>query len=322
MKYSSKELLIIGQDVISIEIAELMKVKNSLDVNFCKSIKLIANRKGKVIVSGVGKSGIIAQKISATLNSTGTVALFLHPTDALHGDIGTVHKDDIVILLSKSGNTHELKDFVTALKKINVKIIAITSSKKNYLKSNSDLTIEVDIEKEACVLDLAPTSSTTAMLAIGDALCVALYKENGFTISDFALTHPAGDLGKKLLLKISDVMRKNNDIPIVQTNSTFKEVIIEISKKRIGATLVLKNKLIGIITDGDLRRFFEKDLTIEDIVAEDVMTINPLTIKHDVLCIAGLELMELHKRTHLPVTDSNGKLIGIIHIHDLIDLGF
>lgn len=323
-KLTQTDIIKIGQEVVSAEAEGLLDLQKSLDKNFSRTVELVAKCKGKIILCGVGKSGIIASKISATMNSTGICSVLLHPLEALHGDIGVVRKDDLAIMLSKSGNTQELKNLVPALKKIGVKIVSITSTEENFLSQNSDTSIYVPVRQEACLLGLAPTTSTTLMLAIGDAIAVAAYRLKGFTVQDFANTHPAGNLGKKLLLTLGSVMRSGRDIPTVQESANLQEVIMEISKKRIGATLVVgKKKLVGIITDGDIRRcfqaIFDKNISIKKIKANQIMTPSPVTTKPDTMGISGLEIMEAKKITHLPVVDANETIIGIVHIYDLIE---
>jgi arabinose-5-phosphate isomerase len=271
----------------------------------------------------MGKSGLIARKIVATLNSTGTAAIYLHPTDALHGDLGMVRKEDVVIIISKSGSTEEIAKLMPMFKRLGVKLIAMSGNPNSSLVKQSDIFLNISVKEEACPHDLAPTSSTTATLVMGDALSVALLQKRGFTAEDFALLHPGGSLGKRLSLKIDEIMIKGDGVPVVKENSSIKDIILEMTSKRLGTTCVVDNagKLSGIITDGDLRRLLEKTMDVKHLVATDIMSKKPKVTEKDYLASFALQLMESHKITSLIITDKNKKPIGIVHLHDLINLG-
>ncbi|MCH8325515.1 MAG: KpsF/GutQ family sugar-phosphate isomerase [Bacteroidetes bacterium] len=312
-----------GKEVIRIEAEAVANLINSIDNQFAKAVDVIYNSKGRVVFSGMGKSGLIARKIVATLNSTGTAAIFLHPTDALHGDLGMVRKEDIVILISKSGESPEIVNLLPLFKRLKVVLIAMTANPKSSLSKKCDILLNIAVKEEACPHDLAPTASTTVTLVLGDALSVALLQKNGFTVEDFAFLHPGGSLGKRLSLKISEIMIKDHNIPIVEEETNIKDAILEITSKRLGATCVVDQKRIlkGIITDGDLRRLLEKSLSIDGLKAKDIMTSNPKVLEQDYLASFALQQMENHKITTLVITDSEKKPIGMIHLHDLINLG-
>jgi len=320
---SEDQIIAKGKEVIRIEAEAVSGLMNSINKEFVKAVKIIFNSKGRVVFTGMGKSGLIARKIVATLNSTGTAAIFLHPTDALHGDLGMVRKDDIVIVISKSGNTEELMDLVLMFKRLKVKLIGMLGDKNSKIGKKSDIVLEVGVKEEACPYDLAPTASTTAALAMGDALAISLLELRGFTPEDFALLHPGGSLGKRLSLKISEIMYSGNDFPRVNEDTPINDVIYEISSKRLGTTSVINKKgvLTGIITDGDLRRLLEKKNSIKGLVAKDVMTADPKTIQSDYLASFALQQMEKFKITSLIVSNEKLKPVGIIHLHDLVKLG-
>ncbi|QKG80333.1 KpsF/GutQ family sugar-phosphate isomerase [Tenuifilum thalassicum] len=308
-------------DTIKSEAAAIEQLANYIDDNFEKTIHEIFNGKGRVIVTGIGKSAIIASKIVATLNSTGTPAIFMHAADAIHGDLGIIQPDDIIICLSKSGNTPEIKVLVPLIKNLGNRLVGIVSNTNSYLAQKADYVIRATVEREACPNNLAPTSSTTAQLVIGDAIAVCLLKLRGFTPADFARFHPGGSLGKKLYMRVSDIYTQEN-VPKVNLDDTLPSVIIEISSKRLGATAVLDNngKLQGIITDGDLRRMLQKNISTEGITAKEIMSVNPKTITPDELAINAFNLMEQHKITQLLVVENN-KYLGVIHIHDILREG-
>jgi arabinose-5-phosphate isomerase len=289
--------------------------------DFEKTVELISTTKGRVVISGIGKSAIIAQKIVATLNSTGTPASFLHAADAIHGDLGAVQQNDIVIIISKSGNSPEIKVLVPLIKNFGNTIIAMIGNIDSYLAKHADLILNTTVEQEACPNNLAPTTSTTAQLVMGDALAVCLMELNGFSSDDFAKFHPGGSLGKKLYLRVDDLY-KDNEKPAVKAMQTLKEVIVEMTGKRLGVTAVVdnENKLLGIITDGDLRRMLEKGSSLEKVNAMDVMTANPKTIEADALAVDALDLMRKKEITQLVVT-SQDRYLGIIHLHDLVKEG-
>ncbi len=312
-----------GKEVIRIEAAAVADLQNSINEDFVNAVETIFASKGRVVLTGMGKSGLIARKIVATFNSTGTAAIYLHPTDALHGDLGMVRSDDVVILISKSGETEEISNLLPMLKRLNVKLIAISNNKESRLARECDIFLSISVKEEACPYDLAPTASTTATLALGDALAVSLLKKRNFTAKDFAFLHPGGSLGKRLSLKIKEVMITGDRIPKVNKDTSIKDVIFEITSKRLGTTCVLdkSGNLAGIITDGDLRRLLEKTLDISGLYAKDVMTSKPKVLKEDFLASFALQQMENFKITSLVITDDANKPVGIIHLHDLINLG-
>ncbi|MGK9368537.1 KpsF/GutQ family sugar-phosphate isomerase [Melioribacter sp. Ez-97] len=320
---SEEQIIAKGKEVIKIEGNAVLGLEKSIDGSFVKAVKIILSSKGRVVFTGMGKSGLIARKIVATMNSTGTAAIFMHPTDALHGDLGMVRKDDVVIMISKSGNTDELLNLVPMFKRIDVKIIGMIGAKESKLGRECDVCLNVSVEQEACPHDLVPTASTTAALAMGDALAIALLEMRGFTPEDFALLHPAGSLGKRLSLRIEEIMIKGKDVPVVNEDTPLKDTIYEITSKRLGTTCVVDRNglLTGIITDGDLRRLLEKTLDLKDLKASDVMTVNPKTIKPDLLASFALQEMEKYNITSLIVIDDYKIPVGIVHLHDLVKLG-
>ncbi|WP_339884299.1 KpsF/GutQ family sugar-phosphate isomerase [Polaribacter vadi] len=290
-------------------------------MDFENAVKYIYNFKGRVIVTGIGKSANIATKIVATFNSTGTPAVFMHAADAIHGDLGNVLEDDVVICISKSGNTPEIKVLVPLIKNYGNKIIAITGNIDSFLGKNADFTLNTYVEKEACPNNLAPTTSTTAQLVMGDALAVCLLELKGFTSKDFAKYHPGGALGKRLYLRVSDLIEKN-DLPQVSESDTIAKVIVEISEKRLGVTAVVKDKkVIGIITDGDIRRMLSKTTKIDDFVAKDIMGKNPKTIHKDAMAVEALDTMENNSITQILAVDDANNYVGVVHLHDLIKEG-
>lgn len=307
----------------SVLLAESKSIENSinfLDSQFAAAVEAIYQTKGKLIITGIGKSAHIAEKIVATLNSTGTPSYFLHAAEAVHGDLGLLSPDDIVLCISKSGNSPEIKVLLPLLKRDGNQLIGMTSNPNSYLAQQSDFVVNAYIENEAEPNNLAPTNSTTVQLALGDAIAVCLMKIRQFTADDFAKYHPGGALGKKLLLKISAILDKENQ-PKVNSNSDIQSVIIEISGKRLGVTAVLDgDKLTGIITDGDIRRMLQNNTQFMQLKAKDIMTPNPKTIDTDHLVSEALDMMENHQITQLLVTD-NGKYTGVIHLHDIIKGG-
>ncbi len=320
---TSNEIIKNGKEVIRIEAEAISNLSASINDQFVNAINVISESKGRVVLTGMGKSGLIARKIVATLNSTGTAAIYLHPTDALHGDLGMVRKEDVVVLISKSGNTEEVANLLPMLKRIGVKMIAMCGNENSRLAQECDIFLDISVKEEACPHDLAPTASTTATLAMGDALSVALLQKRNFTIEDFAFLHPGGSLGKRLSLQISEIMIKGERIPIVKEETSLKDVIIEITSKRLGTTCVVDEQgiLTGIVTDGDLRRLLEKTLDIKNLKAKDVMTKKPKVLKENYLASFALQQMENYKITSLIITDNENKPSGIVHLHDLINLG-
>lgn len=320
---SPEEIIEEGKKVIRIEADSINNLANLIDENFANACLKIFESKGRVVFTGMGKSGLIARKIVATLNSTGTPSIFMHPVDALHGDLGMVRKEDVVIIISKSGNTEELIELVFMLKRMNIPIISMVGNIESKIARESDFVLDVSVKEEACPHDLAPTASTTAALVMGDALAISLLEMRGFTAEDFALLHPAGSLGKRLSLRISEIMYKGEDVPIVKSNSSLKDAILVMTYKRLGMTCVVeeRNKLVGIITDGDLRRLLEKNLDINNLKAADVMTKNPKTTKAYYLASLALQKMENHKITALIIVDDEQTPVGVVHLHDLVKLG-
>ena len=310
-----------AKETILLESAAIANLAKLLDENFEKAVNFILNSNGRVIVTGIGKSANIATKIVATFNSTGTPAIFMHAADAIHGDLGNVQKNDIVICLSKSGNTPEIKVLVPLIKNYGNKIIAITGNVDSFLGKNADFPLNTFVEKEACPNNLAPTTSTTAQLVMGDALAVCLQDLRGFTKKDFAKYHPGGALGKRLYLRVSDLIT-NNQIPKVNASDSIAKVIVEISERRLGVTAVLENeRIVGIITDGDLRRMLSKTTDINHFTAKDIMGKNPKTIQENAMAIAALEKLESNNITQILVVDAQEKYIGVVHLHDLIKEG-
>ncbi|MCB0732005.1 MAG: KpsF/GutQ family sugar-phosphate isomerase [Ignavibacteriae bacterium] len=312
-----------GKKVIDLELGEIAELAKRINGSFVEAVRLIYESNGRVVFTGMGKSGLIARKIVATLNSTGTAAIYMHPTDALHGDLGMVRKGDIAIIISKSGATEELINLISMFKRMDVKIIGFLGNGKSKIAKECDIVLDVSVKEEACPHDLAPTSSTTVSLVLGDALAVAVLELRGFTADDFALLHPAGSLGKRLSLKISEIMYKSDDLPIVKENALIKDTILEMTAKRLGATCIINesNKLIGIVTDGDLRRQLEKSLNLMDLKASDIMSKNPKTIKEHLLASFALQKMESFSITSLIVVNENDEPIGLVHLHDLVKLG-
>ena len=299
---------------------ELAANKNFFDMN--KAVDLIMNCKGKLIVTGVGKSGLVGTKIAATLASTGTSSFFLHPTEAMHGDLGMIGKDDLILALSYSGESEELIQILPHLKRFDIPMIAMAKNDQSTLAKYADIFFNISVTKEACPLDTAPTSSTTLTMAMGDALAVALMKKRDFQKSDFASFHPGGSLGKKLFVKVSDLMRTDN-LPIVSRETDLKDAIVTMSEGRLGNVIVTdsEHSVVGLLSDGDLRRsLMNEDFTLNCKV-EDVATMNPKTLNEDILASDALEIIEQYKIQLLIITDENNKLKGVLHIHDLVEAG-
>jgi arabinose-5-phosphate isomerase len=316
-----KNIIGIAQNTIRQEANAINNLYDTINTDFEKAVTLILNCKGRLVISGIGKSAIVAQKIVASLNSTGTPSLFLHAADAVHGDIGMVQPDDIVMIISKSGDSPEIKVLVPIIKNFKNCLLAMCCNMESYLAKAADIALNTTVSEEACPNNLAPTSSTTAQIVIGDALTVCLMESRGFNSDDFAKFHPGGTLGKKLYLHVADLFI-NNEKPVVSSESFLKDVILEITKKRLGVTVVLNesNDLAGIITDGDLRRMLEKDLYNADVKAKEIMTTDPKTIESTELAVTALDIMRKKNITQLVVT-TEGKYVGIIHLHDLIREG-
>lgn len=307
--------------IILEESQSISNLSRYLDDTFATIVKEILTTKGRLVVTGIGKSAIIATKIVATMNSTGTPALFMHAAEAIHGDLGMIQKDDIILCISKSGNTPEIKVLIPLLKRGGNKLIAMVSDKNSYLAEHSDYILYAHVDREADINNLAPTNSTTAQLVMGDTLAMCLLEQRKFSPQDFAKYHPGGALGKRMYMHVDDIFVADN-APKVYPNQSISEVIIEISSKRLGATAVTDkdNQLLGIITDGDLRRMLEKSTNINDKKAEDIMSVNPKTISRNELAIKAFEQMEKNSITQLVVTDGN-KYLGLIHLHDLLKEG-
>lgn len=317
---SPEEIKKIALQTLEIEANSIRGLYDFINEDFIATVRLILNSKGRVVISGIGKSANIAQKIVATLNSTGTPSIFMHAADATHGDLGNIQHDDVVICISKSGNTPEIKSLVPLIKNFGNPIIALTGNKESFLGKQADYILNTYVEKEACPNNLAPTSSTTAQLVMGDALAVCLLESRGFNSNDFAKFHPGGALGKKLYLKVSDIY-PSNDKPEVKPGTSVKDVIIEISSKRLGVAAVTDNgQLVGIVTDGDLRRMLEKSIEIDALQAKDIMTSSPKTISGNELAVNALEVMQQNNITQLIVVE-NTEYAGVIHLHDLLKEG-
>jgi arabinose-5-phosphate isomerase len=309
-----------ARETLLIESESVKNLTNYLDEGFTKIVETLFASKGRVVFTGIGKSANIANKLVATFNSTGTPALFMHAADAIHGDLGLVQKDDVVICISKSGNSPEIKALVPLVKNMGNLLIGMVGNLQSFLALQSNMVLNTTVAEEACPNNLAPTSSTTAQLAMGDAVAVCLMKLKGFTSNDFAKYHPGGALGKKLYLRVEDVLRE--ELPQVDRSATIKQVIVEISSKRLGATTVIEgNKLIGIITDGDLRRMLEKGLSIETTLASDVMSATPKTILVDALAVEAFQIMESANIMQLIAVDEQQIPKGIIHLHDILKEG-
>ena len=316
----------IGKNVIQIEARAVLAIADRINEQFETAVKTILDCKGRLIVLGIGKSGLISQKIASTMASTGTPAHFVHPGDAFHGDLGMITKEDVVLMISNSGGTHELVQIIPAIRKKGVPIIGMIGKKASTLYNGVDVVLDTSVEEEACTLDLAPTASTTATLAMGDALAVALLESRGFNAQDFAELHPGGSLGKKLLLTLDQLVHTGNEVPFVHTETSVKDALLTISDKGLGVTGVLDNEdnLIGIITDGDIRRGLEKGGdNIFNQTAEFLMSKKPISVASDTLAIAALELMEKYNITSLFVYSSPdlSKPDGIVHIHDILKTG-
>ena len=315
-----QQIIASAQKTITIEQEAIAHLNSLIDLEFAQAVAAIYKSDGRVIITGIGKSAIIAQKIVATLNSTGTPSIFMHAADAIHGDLGTIQINDIVICISKSGNTPEIKVLVPLIKNTKNTLIAITSNRDSFLGTEADFVLHAFAKAEACSNNLAPTTSTTAQLVIGDAVAVALLDLKGFSSKDFAKYHPGGALGKKLYLRVSD-LTKMHDKPQVSPEASIKEVIVEISEKRLGVTAVVKaGKIIGIITDGDLRRMLAKNDNLTGLRAADIMSVAPKTIDNNAMAIAAKEVLETNGISQL-IAVENGQYAGVVHIHDLIKEG-
>ena len=308
-----------ARKTIKIEAEAIAGLADKLDDNFIEAVKLIDGISGRVIVTGIGKSGIAAKKIASTFSSIGIPAIFFHPTEGIHGDLGVVRKDDLLIIISKSGGTEEIFKILPLFKRLMIPVIAITGDKNSALAKNADIMLDVSVPVEACPINLVPTSSTTAAIVMGDALAMVLLDKRGFTADDFAALHPGGSIGRNLV-KISQLMHKDGEIPAVDSQTPFSRIVLEITSKRLGVTTVIDgdSRLLGIITDGDLRRAFESKKDLDKLTAADIMTKNPRIITSDRLAIEALNLMEKHKITSLVIAENDKRVIGIIHMHDIL----
>jgi arabinose-5-phosphate isomerase len=309
--------------VIRMEADAVAELEGKINDSFQKAIDIIFNCKGRVVVTGMGKSGIIARKMVATMNSTGTPSIFLHPSDAVHGDLGMVRNDDVVICISKSGDTEEIRQLLPMFKRIGVPIISMVGTMNSHLAMQSDIVLDLSVKEEACPLNLAPTTSTTVTLAMGDALAVTLLEKKNFTAEDFAMFHPGGNLGKRLLLKIEELAITGNQIPKIGLKASLNEAILEMTTKRLGATCVVEENgnLAGIITDGDLRRLLQKTTNVTNLTAEQVMSKNPKTIRKGTLASIALQEMEQFSITQIIIVDDQRKPYGVVHLHDLVRAG-
>ena len=310
----------LARETLDIEAAALLQLKDRLDERFVKAVNMVLAVQGRVVVTGMGKSGHIGRKIAATLASTGTPAMFVHPGEASHGDLGMIKTVDVVLAISNSGESDELVAILPVLKRQGVPLIAMTGGMQSSLARHADVVIDCSVSKEACPLNLAPTASTTAQLAMGDALAVALLDARGFKPEDFARSHPGGSLGRKLLTHVGDVMRKGNEVPQVAPDAEFTALMREMSSKGLGATAVTnaEGQVLGVFTDGDLRRLIEKGVDLRSLKAHEVMHPKPRTIQHDALAVEAAEMMELHRITSILVVDAEGVLCGAINSNDLM----
>lgn len=312
-----------AQRTLDTEITALKELKHQIDDNFNQACELILSCRGRVIVTGMGKSGHIGTKIAATLASTGTPSFFVHPAEASHGDLGMITKDDVVIALSNSGTTAEVLTIIPLLKRKGTKLISITGNKDSLLAQSSEAHLNAHVSREACPHDLAPTSSTTAALVLGDALAVALLEARGFTAEDFAFSHPGGALGRKLLLRVADIMSEGEEVPVVQQSVLIQDALFEMTSKGLGMTTVVdhNNRLVGIFTDGDLRRYLDHASDIKTTPIANIMTTNPKTAAADILAAQALNIMENQRITALVITDQKNSPIGVLHMHHILKAG-
>jgi arabinose-5-phosphate isomerase len=316
-------ILEMARRVLKIEADAVAALIPRLDEHFVRAVELLVECRGRVVLTGMGKSGFIAKKIAATLTSTGTPALYLHPAEGLHGDLGVIVQGDVVVAVSNSGGTAEIIEILPALKRFGVTLISLVGNLQSPLAKESDVALDVGVDEEACPLNLAPTASTTAALAMGDALAVAVLEKRGFKAEDFAVLHPRGRLGRRLLLRVRDLMHVGPEMPVVSEEALMREAILEISMKRLGMTTVVDNegRLIGIVTDGDLRRGLEKHPDLLDRPAKECMTRYPKIIERNELAARAVQVMEQHKITSLLIVDAQGRPDGVIHLHDLLQVG-
>lgn len=320
---SKKEIIETAKDVLELEAQSIANLIGRIDEAFLKAVEILHQCKGRVIVTGMGKSGLIGKKIAATFSSTGTPSFFLHPAESTHGDSGVLTREDVILAISNSGETAELLQLLPLIKRFGVSLISMTGKSGSTLSRSGDVTLDVSIEREACPHGLAPTASTTATLAMGDALAVCLLKKRGFTAEDFLLFHPSGSLGKGLLWKVEDLMIKEERLPIVKSGNLFKNAITEISDKKLGMAVVVddNDKTVGILTDGDIRRTLIRYTDISGLKVQDVMTINPKTIEKDTIAAKALQIMEKYSITSIVINRKDNTPEGVIHIHDLLKAG-
>ena len=320
MTFNPDQALQLARETLDIEAEALMGLKSRLDTRFSDAVQMMLNVKGRVVVTGMGKSGHIGSKIAATLASTGTPAMFVHPGEASHGDLGMIKAVDVVLAISNSGESDELVSILPVLKRLGVPLIAMTGGLTSALAQHADVVLDSSVAKEACPLNLAPTASTTTQLALGDALAVALLDARGFKAEDFARSHPGGSLGRRLLTHVSDVMRKDEHVPSVLPNASFSELMQEMSRKGLGASAVVNEArhILGIFTDGDLRRLIEKGLDLRSLQAKDVMHVNPRTVNQNALAVEAAELMEQFKITSVLVVNDANELCGALNTNDLM----
>lgn len=313
----------LANDVLDLEASSILRLKSNIGENFEKAIDILYSCKGRVIVTGMGKSGLIGKKIAATMSSTGTPSYFLHPAESTHGDSGVITRDDVIIAISNSGETQELMNLLPLIKRFGCPMIGMTGNMNSTLAKTSDVVMDISVEREACPLGKAPTSSTTATLAMGDTLAVCLMEKKGFTKEDFLMFHPSGKLGKGLTYKVSDLMITGDRMPIVSQESSFTSVINTISEFKLGMAMIVdnSNQLIGVLTDGDIRRTIIKHREINALLVKDVMTVNPKRITSDAYAASALNLMEKFSITALAVVDENNIPVGVIHVHDLLRAG-
>lgn len=318
-----QKLCQLGRSVIEIEAEMISSLTNRIDQNFYDACQHLHQCEGRIVVMGVGKSGHISKKIAATLASTGSPSFFIHPSEAKHGDIGMITKKDVVLALSNSGESEEIISILPVIKRLGIPLISLTGKPHSTLAKAATVNLDVSVAKEACPLGLAPTSSTTAALVMGDALAMVLLELRGFTEQDFALSHPGGTLGRRLLLRVNELMHQDKAIPMVSTSSTLKEALLEMTHKKLGMTTIVhgNGELAGIFTDGDVRRTLDSNFDINTTNIQQIMSSSPKTINREILAAEALSLMEKHKITALVVTDNSRKPVGIIHIHDILRAG-
>ncbi len=315
------EIIARVKEVFQKEIDEVIKVRDRVGIEVEKCIKMILETKGKVVITGVGKSGHIGKKLAATFSSTGTLTIFMHSTEGLHGDLGMVHEDDLIIAISHSGNTEEVMSIMPSIKKIGCKVVAMTGNKESKLAKEADCVLDIGVEEEACSLNLAPTSSSTATLMMGDAIAITLMEIKKFMPEDFALYHPGGSLGRRLLLKVTDIMHKVEEIALCEENEGIDSILLKMTNKNLGAACIIKDdKIVGIITEGDIRRALKNKDKFFEFEAKDIMTTTFKSVKDDAMAIEAMQIMEKGKSKiyQLPVIDNEGKLVGLVRLHDLV----